>query len=201
MRSEFLVYARLGFEHIVDINGLDHILFLAALFAGFVWSEWKYVLLLITSFTVGHTTTLAIATLNIVSLDTNIVELLIPITIFATCLINVFGRNNSGLQGEKDVYVRRLIYALTLLFGLIHGLGFSTFLRAILGAEESIIIPLLAFNIGLELGQIVLVGLFLFVTSAVLKTEIFDRRIWIIVISTCIGIASAVMVATRLIGN
>lgn len=199
MLSEFIVYARLGFEHILDANGIDHILFLTALFAGFVWSEWKNVLLLITSFTVGHTITLAIATLNIVSPDTVIVELLIPITIFATCLINIFGRNNSRLQGEKDVYVRRAIYALTLLFGLIHGLGFSTFLRAVLGAEESIIVPLFAFNVGLELGQIVLVGLFLFVTSVILRTRIFDRRMWIIVISVCIGIASAVMAAARLI--
>lgn len=145
-----LYYLELGFEHITDIYGYDHILFIAALVSVYSLKHWRDILVLVTAFTIGHSVTLALATLNIVSLPSTIIEFLIPLTIFATSVGNFSFK-------EKPFSIFRFKYLITLFFGLIHGLGFSNFLKSILSSEESLVLPLLGFNIGVELGQLVIV--------------------------------------------
>ena len=169
MISEFLVYLRLGFEHIADPRGYDHILFLVALTAAHAPREWLRLLVLVTAFTVGHTITLVLATLDLIRIPGDLVEFLIPLTIVATAALDIaevaWGRRHAPpvatatpVSPIEPPAGRRARYALALVFGLVHGLGFSSFLRAALGGEASLAVPLLGFNVGLEVGQVAIVA-------------------------------------------
>jgi len=154
------VYTKLGFDHILDPKGYDHILFVVALCAVYVVKDWKKVLILVTAFTIGHSLTLALSALKIISISSSLVETLIPITILLTCIYNII---KGRIEKEKHV----INYLLALGFGFIHGLGFSNFFKALLGQEESIVGPLFYFNIGVELGQIIIVLLTLLLSYIV----------------------------------
>jgi hypothetical protein len=166
--SDFTTFLKLGFRHITDINGLDHILFILALCSIYKISEWRKVILLITAFTIGHTITLALATLNIIKLNTKFIEFLIPVTILITCIFNFFYK----IPDRKPLKQRNFSnsrYIMALSFGLIHGLGFSNYLRSLLGFEENIVKPLFAFNIGLELGQLVIVAISIITSTLLIR--------------------------------
>jgi HupE / UreJ protein len=162
--TEFQAYLILGFHHITDLQGYDHILFIMALCAVYQLKEWKRVLILITAFTVGHSITLALATLKILTISSKFIEFLIPITIIITALSNLSYRSENQATATSPLLSR---YFLAGFFGLIHGLGFSNFLRSMLSRSQSLFEPLLAFNIGLEIGQILIVLAF-FMISALL---------------------------------
>jgi len=183
----FQLYLELGLEHIADLQGYDHILFVAMLCAVYTFKEWKKVLILVTAFTIGHSLTLALATLNIIRVSNAWVEFLIPVTIFITAVGNMV----SGKPGNAST---RLKYAMALFFGLIHGLGFSNYLRSLLGTHDSILFPLLAFNIGVELGQILIVLCILTLTTLILFFKL-KQRDWILVLAGAgAGIALTLMV-------
>jgi HupE / UreJ protein len=186
--SDFEIYLPLGFQHITDLKGYDHILFVVALCAVFRLKDWKKVAILITAFTIGHSVTLALATLNIITYSTKLIELLIPITIVLTCIINFFHKSAEySLDVEKPSYFR---YPVAMLFGLIHGMGFSNYLRSLLGTEQSIWQPLLAFNIGLELGQLVIVVIVLIISSLLLDILRVKKHDWNLILSGIVlGIA------------
>lgn len=148
----FKMYYLLGFKHIVFSGGYDHILFIAVLCAAYSYTQWKKVLILITSFTVGHSITLVLATLNLINIPTEISEFLIALTIFTTALTNIFQKNE--IIPRKILIIR---YTSALFFGLIHGLGFSNYLKGILGMEQSLTMPLFSFNVGVESGQFTIV--------------------------------------------
>jgi hydrogenase/urease accessory protein HupE len=156
--DELGIYLSVGFRHIIDLKGSDHILFVLALTLRYYWTDWKKLLVLITAFTIGHSITLAISTLNLVDLPVDLIELLIPVTIVFTALSNFWVKDFEF----KAKYP--LIYFLALFFGLIHGLGFSNYLKSLLGREQSIVGPLLTFNIGLEIGQLLIVGIILIIS-------------------------------------
>lgn len=167
------MYLRLGFKHIIDLNGYDHIIFVLVLCAGYSLRQVGRVLILITAFTIGHSVTLALATLKIVAIPSDIVEFLIPATILVTAVSNVIPLKSTN---------RRFIYVTTLFFGLIHGLGFSNYLQELLGRESSIVTPLLAFNLGLELGQVVILAIYfvvLFLTVSLFKVKHDFWRIFV----------------------
>lgn len=191
--SEFALYFGLGTDHILDINGYDHILFVVALCAMYVISDWKRVLVLVTAFTIGHSITLALSTLRIVNFDSDIIEFLIPVTIFLTALSNIFKK-------ERTVYTSKIQtnYFLALFFGLIHGLGFANFLRSLLGKEQNIVSQLFAFNLGLEVGQIIIVAIFLAISFILVDIFGAKRRDWRLVISSAVGgIAVMLMFETK----
>nr|MCU0627525.1 HupE/UreJ family protein [Gemmatimonadaceae bacterium] len=169
--STFVTYLRLGLDHLLTWGALDHLLFLAALVLGFGAREWKRVVVVVTAFTLGHTVTLALATLDVVRLSSRVVETAIPATIVVTSLLNVWSvRTTEGSASGGQVRGARRPgrawgrYVLALAFGLVHGLGFSGVLRALLGGEESLLVPLLAFNVGLEVAQVVVIAAFAVVT-------------------------------------
>ncbi|MDF7821674.1 HupE/UreJ family protein [Runella sp. MFBS21] len=170
--SEFQAYLQLGFEHITDPNGYDHILFVVALCAIYAFRDWKKVLILITAFTLGHSVTLALATLKLITYSSDVIELLIPITIFITALSN-FSETNQG-----EAKSPKLRYILAVSFGLIHGMGFSNYLRSLLGEQESIVMPLFAFNLGLELGQLLIVAIALGIASLFVEVLRVKRLTW-----------------------
>jgi hypothetical protein len=188
--SEFNLYFGLGKDHILDYaNGYDHILFVIALCAVYISRDWRRVLILVTAFTIGHSITLALSTLRIVNVNPALIEFLIPLTIFITAVSNLFKSETAIV--EKPMQMN---YVYAAFFGLIHGLGFSNYLRGILGREKSIFTPLLAFNLGLEVGQIIIVVLFMSVCFVLVDLFGLNRRDWKMVISSAIaGIALVLM--------
>lgn len=182
--DDFLIYLRLGFDHITDPRGYDHILFVVALCAVYTLGQWRQVLILITAFTIGHSITLFLATLQLIHYKTDLIELLIPITILITAVFNFFFRENNSREVETAVVSGRLWrYGLALVFGLIHGMGFSNYLRSLLGREADIIQPLLAFNIGLEIGQLVIVGLVLSLAHICMGLFRVSHLRWTLIVS------------------
>ena len=188
--SEFQLYFGLGKSHILDYaNGYDHIIFVVALCALYLTREWKQLLILVTAFTIGHSITLALSTLRVISVKVELIEFLIPLTIFITAVSNLF-KNENNLTSRSV----QLNYFFAGFFGLIHGLGFSSYLRSILGRDETILTQLFAFNLGLEFGQLVIVAIFM--AAAFILVDLFglNRRDWKMVISSAIaGIALVLM--------
>lgn len=203
MTSTFTVYLELGFDHIADLGGYDHILFIVALAAGYGLAEWRHLLVLVTAFTVGHTVTLALATLRLVSVPSTWVEFLIPLTIVATGTYSLWETRGHASEDVTGVAVddadrrraRATKYTMALVFGLIHGLGFSSYLRALLGEEESILMPLLSFNVGLEVGQFAILVCVLLITAAITGFSPLRPRTWTRILSLgAVGPALALLV-------
>jgi ABC-type antimicrobial peptide transport system permease subunit len=181
--TEFQLYFGLGKDHILDYaNGYDHILFIVALCALYITRDWKQILVLVTAFTIGHSITLALSTLRIVNVKPDLIEFLIPLTIFVTAVSNLFRNENNISVGPMQMN-----YFYAAFFGLIHGLGFSNYLRSILGKSENIFTPLLAFNLGLEFGQIIIVVLFMSVCFILVDLFNLNRRDWKMVISSAVA--------------
>ncbi|WP_025762985.1 HupE/UreJ family protein [Dyadobacter tibetensis] len=184
--SEFQAYLTLGFEHITDSYGYDHILFIMALCSIYTLVDFKKIFILITAFTIGHSVTLALATLNVVSLDPDLIEFLIPITILITAIANFFYLPPKFTFAPKESGFNYR-YPLALGFGLIHGLGFSNYLRVLLGSEADIFMPLLGFNLGLELGQLIIVLIFLSISFVLVEMMRVPRATWNLIISGIIA--------------
>ena len=197
VHSTFAVYLHLGFDHIADLRGYDHILFIVALAAGYGLEHWRRLLVLVTAFTVGHSLTLALATLRLISVSTTWVEFLIPVTILATGAFNLAETLTPPGDKERPGRAQRVKYAMALFFGLIHGLGFSNFLRAMLGEEESITLPLFSFNVGLELGQIAILAVVLAVGWAVVRRTLLDGTLWTRILSVGTALAAAALAVGR----
>lgn len=152
------MYLNLGLHHIADIKAYDHILFIITLCAVYQFQDWRKILILVTAFTVGHTVTLILATFNLITISIDWVEFLIPVTILITAIANIFQRKQSFSQR-----LHSFKYFAALFFGLIHGLGFSNYLRSLLGLEQRLTGSLFSFNLGIELGQLIIVSCFLIV--------------------------------------
>ncbi|MET0298686.1 MAG: HupE/UreJ family protein [Flavitalea sp.] len=168
--QDFWLYFQLGFEHIADFAGYDHIIFVIALCLRYTFDDWKKILVLITAFTIGHSITLALSTLQYINVSAEWIEFLIPVTIVFTALSNI---------SQKDFKFKTkfpLIYFLALFFGLIHGLGFSNYLKSLLGRNNNIVAELFAFNAGLEIGQLIIVACILIVSLICIRLLNFQRR-------------------------
>ncbi|MBD3628499.1 HupE/UreJ family protein [Cyclobacterium sp.] len=190
--SQFQLYFNLGIQHILDLKGFDHILFVISLAVIYMLRDWGKIVVLVTAFTIGHSLTLALATLELVRINSDLVEFLIPVTIAITAFSNILKPRPSGGGGLQ------LNYLFALFFGLIHGLGFSNYLRSLLGREQSIFQPLLAFNIGLEVGQLVIVVLFLIASSLIVGIFGVSRKEWVLVISSVIlGMATMMILENK----
>jgi hypothetical protein len=188
--SLFELYFKLGLQHIADLKGYDHILFILTLCVVYSLKEWKRVLVLVTAFTIGHSLTLALATLDLIRVDGDLIEFLIPLTIFLTALANLFARKH-----QVSPLLHYLKYTAALFFGLIHGLGFSNYLRSLLGTERGLVLPLFSFNVGIEVGQIIIVSIIMLLTKVVVDLLGLPRREWHVLLSGAgLGISLVLMV-------
>jgi hypothetical protein len=149
--SDLATYIQLGFRHIIDVEAMDHILFLLALAAIYRLRDVRSALWVITAFTVGHSITLALAVTGVVRLPSSIIEFLIPVTIVATGIENL-------IVSARERAARRGWYRAVLagVFGLVHGAGFANYLSALFVTD--IALPLFGFNVGIELGQVVVLA-------------------------------------------
>ncbi|SHO62266.1 MULTISPECIES: HupE/UreJ family protein [Algoriphagus] len=190
--NPFELYFKLGLQHILDIQGYDHILFVLALCAVYIPRDWRKIVILITAFTIGHSLTLALATFKVIEIRSDIIEFLIPVTIAITALVTILKPKPSSGRNIQ------LNYILALFFGLIHGLGFSNYLRELLGKEAIIWKPLLAFNLGLEAGQLVIVAAYLLITSVLVGIAGVNRKEWTLVVASMVlGVSLMLMLETK----
>lgn len=177
--TDFIFYFKLGWFHILSLNALDHLYFIAVLSIIYTFSSWKKVLVLITAFTIGHAITLFLSALDILRFNDQYVEFAIPCTIFISAGVNLWRRDGLGEAG-------RIQYLLAILFGLVHGMGFANAIRFMLSSDQHIISSLLTFNIGLESGQIFVVLFVLFIGWFVQRMKLFSQRDWVLIFSSII---------------
>ncbi|MBC6110597.1 HupE/UreJ family protein [Pedobacter fastidiosus] len=177
--QDFVFYFKLGWEHIISADALDHQLFILALVAIYSYRNLKQVLILVTAFTIGHSLTLLLSVLDVIRFESKWVEFLIPCTIVITALSNLF-RKDFSLKSVK------INYYLALGFGLIHGMGFANSIRIMLAKDQNIGWSLFGFNVGLEAGQVFMVVIILAITWLIFNYTHIKRLSWVLFISAAV---------------
>lgn len=177
--SDFWLYFKLGLEHVLDWNAYDHVLFIILLTVAYSFDSWKKLLILVTMFTLGHSISLVLANFDIMSVSSSWIEFLIPITILAAALFNIFTSGRGNRTEKKGV-----LYIVTIFFGLIHGFGFASFFGAINSDKE--ILPLLEFALGIEAAQIIVVLIVLILGYLAKFIFRFNQRDWVLVLSSVV---------------
>lgn len=187
MQEDFIFYFRSGWDHILSKDALDHLFFITVLAVVYRFAQWKQLLVLVTAFTVGHALTLFLSAMDLFQLRDAWVEFAIPCTIVLSALANL--RKAAGQGSDK------LQYAIALVFGLVHGMGYANTIRFMLSKEQSLLWSLFSFNVGLEVGQIFVVLLMLLASIAVIRTGFFNRREWVLVYSALVmGLAIQIVI-------
>ncbi|OSY88657.1 HupE / UreJ protein [Tenacibaculum holothuriorum] len=187
--NDFIFYFKMGLFHVLDIKAYDHILFLIVLAVVYQFKQWKKVLWLITLFTIGHSITLALSAYGVLNVRADLVEFLIPLTIFITGVMNVLTAKKASVGKDNQ----NLFFAL--FFGLIHGLGFSNYFKMMIGKTTDKFFPLLEFALGVEAAQVIIVAAILLVGSLLQSILGVNRRDWILVASSIvIGFAMQMMI-------
>ena len=182
--DDLILYFTLGLRHVLDILAYDHVLFIIVLTIIYNFNQWRKVVWLVTFFTIGHSLTLALAAFNLLKIPLEIIEFLIPVTICITGLFNILKISRESNRKEQSMVFFALI------FGLIHGLGFSNYFRGIIGREDDKILPLIEFALGIEAAQIVIVLCILILGMLLQNFFKVSKRDWVLVGSSIvIGIA------------
>ena len=190
--KDFGLYFTWGLQHILTWEALDHILFVAALCLRYQFKDYKKIVILITAFTIGHCTTLVLSSLNIINVKTSLTEFFIALTIVFTAFSNLF---------VKDVAHQKklpFIYFMAMIFGMVHGLGFAYGLKSILGRNESIFVPLFAFNTGIEIAQVLVALVVLFLSYIFAHFLHVPFRTWLLFVSGIIFGLALQMVIERM---
>ena len=183
--NEFLFYIKQGIQHISDFAGFDHMLFIIVLSSNYTFKNWKKVVVLVTAFTIGHSATLALTSLGLLQVNFRLIEFIIPITILITSVYRLsIGRN------EKTMWIP---YTFALMFGLIHGMGFSNFFQSMtMGIDDEILFPLFSFNVGIEIGQLAIVLVTLITQLIVISIfKFIKQKQWYVALNllgTCLSI-------------
>ncbi len=151
--NTFSTYLRLGYEHITNLSAADHLLFIVVLMAVYQSKNWLKLVLAVSFFTLGHSLTLTLSTLDLITISTSLIEFLIPVTILFTALYNLTKAGQNQNSKTK--------YWIAGAFGLIHGLGFANYYDMLMLGDSSYWEALLPFNLGVELGQLLIVLVFL----------------------------------------
>ena len=197
--SELLAFIQIGIRHILDVEAVDHVLFLVALAAIYRPRDWRPALWVASAFTVGHSLTLALAVTGVVRFSAPLIVFLIPVTIVATAVENVVRGRRGAVQGRG---AGRALLAGA--FGLVHGAGFANYLRDVFA--DRVALPLFGFNVGIEIGQLVVLAAS-FVALAVLDRALARLRAtspahvlpWRVVgVSLAVGLVATRWAAERL---
>lgn len=181
MIDNFLSNFQDGVYHVLHIKAYDHILFFVVLTVAYLFKDWKRILLLVTAFTVGHCASLTLATYDVVRVNSKLIELLIPITILIVGLFNIF---TSGKKSHGKPF--GLLFFATLFFGLIHGLGFVTTFEDMISSAESKLLAVLEIGLGIEVGQLVVAFIVIFLSFLCQTVFRFSKRDWVMVMSAIV---------------
>ena len=179
--DNFIFFTKQGLFHVLDWNAYDHLLFLIALAVVYNFKNWKKVLWLVTLFTLGHTLSLILSTYKIIFVNARMVEFLIPLTIIITAIVNIFYAKSASKNTKTTV---NLVFAL--FFGLIHGLGFSSYFNMLIGKTNAKFLPLLEFALGVEMAQILIVFIVLLVGFVFQTVFRFSKRDWVLIVSSIV---------------
>ena len=194
MFDNFWFNVQYGMNHVLDIKTYDDILFLLVLTVPFEFKDWKRVFLLITTFTLGHALTLIMAVYGILSVNAKLVEFLIPITIMIVALYNVF---TAGKKAPSEKI--GILFLSTIFFGLVHGLGFATEFSKHVKKGEGKFFALLEFALGIEIGQIIVVFIILFLGFLCQTVFRFSKRDWVVVLSAVVvGLVIPMLIHNKL---
>ncbi|WP_283636397.1 HupE/UreJ family protein [Aquaticitalea lipolytica] len=194
MFDTFLPHIQHGMYHVLNVNAYDHILFLIVLCLPYLFKDWKRVLLLVTVFTIGHSLSLLLATFNIIRVNIQLVELLIPITILIIALYNVFTAGKKA-QNEKA----GILFFTTLFFGLVHGLGYLSAFESLLTKTDNKFIALLEISLGIEIGQLIVAFIVIFIGFICQTLFRFSKRDWVMIISAVVvGLLIPMLINSRL---
>lgn len=181
MATDFWFNVQYGINHVLDINGYDHVLFLILLAVAYRFESWKRLLVLVSAFTIGHSVALVLAAYEVLQIDGALVEFLIPVTIAFAAVYNI-------IDGGRQIKSKRVvpIFVITLFFGVIHGLGFAREFKLFIGKAEAKLLPLLEFALGIEIAQLIIV--FVVLLIGLLAQVVFrcNRRDWIMVVSAIV---------------
>ena len=193
--SDFWIYFEVGMRHVLNIFSYDHVLFLIALSIPYVFKDWKKILLLVSLFTLGHTLALFLSVYEIVVVKVDIIEFLIPITILITAFFHLFTVGKTVKN-----YSISVVGFITLFFGIIHGLGFATYFKSIIGGtRNSKLLPLLEFATGIEAAQIIVVLIALIAAYCVQTLFRFSKRDWTLVTSSfVIGVVLPMIIESKI---
>jgi len=178
--DEFLIFLKTGLTHVLNFHAYDHLLFLVALAVPYVAKDWKRIIILISSFTLGHTISLILSVFNIVKVLDSWVELLILASILITAFYNIILVGKSSKNNTIT-----FIAVVTVFFGILHGLGFSNYFNSLLpGKPTDKLLPLLEFAIGIEGAQIIVVILVLILAFISQTLFRFNKRDFILIMSS-----------------
>jgi len=193
--SEFWIYFEIGLRHVLDLSAYDHVLFLIALTVPYAFKDWKRLLLLVSIFTIGHTLALLLSVFGVIIIKGNLVEFLIPITILIVAIFNLFTAGKSSKNESISVVV-----FITLFFGIIHGLGFASYFKSLLGGSpQSKLLPLSEFALGIEAAQIIVVFVVLILSYIVQTFFRFSKRDWTLVMSSfIIGVVLPMIIESKI---
>ena len=191
--QDFIFYFLIGWKHILSWDATDHIYFITALAIIYSFQDWKKVLVLVTAFTIGHAFTLYLSALDIFRFSVEWVEFAIPCTIVITAASNLLIKQEIKTKGI-------LQYLLALGFGLVHGMGYANYIRMMLSSNQNLVPSLFSFNVGLEMGQILVVLLVLSSKWVLEKYNLVRARILVIGVSIYISIVSLILAFERFQG-
>tara|TARA_R100000935_G_scaffold13736_5_gene27594 strand:- start:21369 stop:21947 length:579 start_codon:yes stop_codon:yes gene_type:complete len=184
--SDFWLYVRLGLEHVLDWNAYDHTLFIIALCASYTLKTWRHALVLVTLFTLGHSVSLALATYQVVTIDSSWVEFLIPVTILATAVVTIVHAL------KKKMLSTGLVFGvLTFFFGMIHGFGFAGYFKMI--NDGNILTHLLEFALGIELAQVIIASVVIVLGYSFQELLNLKKIYWVVTLSAIVIILSTPM--------
>ncbi len=189
--DDLQIFFNLGLKHVLDWKAYDHVLFLVVLTVFYSFKDWKKVFWLITAFTIGHTLSLTLSAYNIVYVKMEVIEFLIPLTILITAIYNLMKVKSPPKNIKFNTFI-------ALVFGLIHGIGFSSYFKILVDDSDDKLLPLIEFAFGIEIAQIIVV-LFVLLLSYI-ALNIFQRsnRDWILVISSVvIGIVITMLIERK----
>jgi hypothetical protein len=194
MIDNFISNLQDGIYHVLHMSAYDHILFLIVLTLPYLFKDWKRILLLITVFTVGHCLSLSLVTYNIISVNINVVTFLIPLTILIVALFNIFTAGKKTHQTKIG-----LLFFITLFFGLIHGLGFANDLNRLISASENKLLAILEIALGIEIGQLIIAFIVIFLSFICQTIFRFSKRDWMLVISAIVlGCVLPILITSEL---
>jgi hypothetical protein len=190
--STFILYLKLGYRHILDLYGIEHMLFIIALVAIYLLRDWRKVLWLFLFYLVGNSLTLSLSVFQIVNPDPKIIDYLVSVTLFIAAASNLFKKEKSTIARKPTKII------LATIFGLIQGFGLANYFTNIIHLNRKVALPLVAFNIGIELGYLLVIFLYLIVSWIFVNNLGVSKKVWYLVISSAIaGIALTFMYETR----
>lgn len=184
-------YIKLGLNHVLDFSAYDHILFLAALALPFTFKNWKKVVVFATVFTIAHCLSLTLSAYDVLVMNVELIEFLIPVTIIITAMFNLFYINTRA----EDKSLLPHILATTF-FGFIHGFGFSNYFKMLMAEEDDKLFPLLGFATGIEISQVLIV-LSVLILAYIALSLLKIKRIRFVIISSILIILVTIPMLIR----